>query len=429
LPADDPLGNARDDALRRELERDDSLYRRYRTFHEREAFDVMIGFISGLRAYAADRNPGFAISANVGYLGNLVGRFGALWGCLWGPHLDFILMENDYRVEPDGPHLVLPRGSFLPWYRLGGAITGVPTWICPSINVPRQLAGERRLRYYELMFLEAYANGGRWGYYWWPGVDVEERRAATAPEALKEHIGFIRANHDLYERPGAPNEAAIVYAEGSILRRPEGHLRYLALAQTLAEAGCQFDVVYVGDGAFNPAALDPERLRPYRTILLPEARDLEAGPTAALSDFAQGGGTVVAFTDTPLDPSLTRRVSGDLLTEVWRHYREEDRARVVVSADLPASALVGCSERGVGVVRSIQEDRQVFHLLSYRYDEATDSVDPATDFTLRIPWDGPVTDCTLRSLAGERSLASSVENGTLLVEVPRIDPYAVLVVT
>ena len=42
------------------------------------------------------------------------------------------------------------------------------------------------------MFLEAYANGGRWGYYWWPGVDDETRRAATAPDALKDRIRFIR---------------------------------------------------------------------------------------------------------------------------------------------------------------------------------------------------------------------------------------------
>jgi hypothetical protein len=427
LPGDDPLRTEDDEALRRQLERGGRLYQRYRAFHEREAFEVMIGFITDLRSYAGERNSGFAISANVGYLGNLVGRFGVLWGCLWGPHLDFILMENDYRVESGGPHLVLPRGSFLAWYRLGGAITGAPTWICPSINVPRQLAGQERLRYHELMFLEAYANGGRWGYYWWPGVDVEARRAATAPDVLKEHIRFIRENHDLYERPGAPNEVAIVYAEGPILRRPDGHVRYLALAQTLAEAGCQFDVVFVGDGAFNPEALTPEQLESYHTVLLPEAEGLGEGPAAALRAFAQRGGTVVAYTDPPLDPSLARRVDGDLLTDVWRHYREDDRARVIASADLPASAMVDRSEPGIGVVRSIQDGRQVFHLLNYRYDEATDTVSPVKDLEVRIPWSTPDASCTLRSLAGEVPLTSRVEDGTLFVVVPSVNPYAVLV--
>ena len=74
----------------------------------------MTDFIRELRAYAADHNPSFAVSANVGYLGNLVGQFGALWGCIWGPHVDFVLMENDYRVGQPSPHLLLPAGRSRP---------------------------------------------------------------------------------------------------------------------------------------------------------------------------------------------------------------------------------------------------------------------------------------------------------------------------
>ena len=425
---DDGLGSADDATLRRALEIDHDLYGRYRTFHEREAFDVMIGFIRRLRAYAAERNPGFAISANVGYLGNLVGRFGSLWGCIWGPHLDFVLFENDYRIEPRSPHLVLPRGRFLAWYRLGEAITGAPAWICPSINVPRQLAGRSMLRYYELMFLEAYANGGRWGYYWWPGVDVATRRAATAPEALKGHIGFIRSIHDLYEGVSVPNQVAIVYAEGPMLRRPRGHARYLALAQALAETGCQYDVVYLGDGEFNTDALEPDRLDPYRTVLVPEGRDLGDGPAAALRAFAQGGGTVVAYSDVPLDGSLVRRADERALDGYWRHYRDEDRRRIFAEAEVPASSTVGSSEPGLGIVRSIQEGRHVLHLLSYRYDEASDSVAPVRDARLRIPWPDSEASCSLRSPSGELALTSHIEEGALHVEVPLVDPYAVLVV-
>ena len=35
--------------------------------------------------------------------------------------------------------------------------------------------------------------------------------------------------------------------------------------------------------------------------------------------------------------------------------------------------------------------------------------------------------CTLLSLAGELELTTKVENGTLVVDVPTLDPYAVLV--
>jgi hypothetical protein len=186
--------------------------------------------------------------------------------------------------------------------------------------------------------------------------------------------------------------------------------------------------VYVGDGEFNPDQVDAKALAPYRTVLLPEARDLGEVPAAALREFAQGGGTVVTFSESPLDPAFARRADGDRLTEAWRRFREDDRAAVVEDAGLPASSIIESSERGVGIVRSIQEGRQVFHLLSYRYDETTDTVAPVKDLALRIPWAGSAASCTLRSLAGELRLISRIENGTLHVEVPLVDPYAVLVV-
>ena len=61
------------------------------------------------------------------------------------------------------------------------------------------------------------------------------------------------------------NDVAILYAEGPILRRTDGHLKYVALAQVLVESGVQFDVVYAGDGRFNPEELDRAALERYRT--------------------------------------------------------------------------------------------------------------------------------------------------------------------
>jgi hypothetical protein len=421
------LASAEDATLRRAIDTDDGLYRRYRAFHEGEAFTVMTQFIAELRAYAAETNPGFAVSANVGYLGNLVGAFGALWGCLWGPHVDFVLMENDYRVERGSPHVLLPRGSFAAWYRLGSSFNGAPTWICPSINVPRQLAGKTHRRYYELMFLEAFAHRGRWGYYWWPGVDVETRLSATAPEVLKEHIRFIDAHRDLYEASGSPNELGVLYADGPILRWPDGHVKYLALAQALAEAGIQFDVLFSGDGSFNREGIDRATLERYRTVLVPEARGLGEESTADLTSFARAGGELVVFSESPLNPTLARSADGQALIDYWRYYQEEDRERIVTSVGARASARIESSEPGVGVVRYIHGDRQVIHLLNYRYDAATDWVAPVRDLHLRIPWRDAAGSCTLLSLAGDRPLASRVDDGTLLVDVPELDPYAVLV--
>jgi hypothetical protein len=430
LGPEEPSGraDAADDVLRTALLDDDELFRRYRAFHEREAFRVTSDFIAELRTYADAVNPGFAISANVAYLGNMVETFGALWGCLWGPHLDFVLMENDYRLAHGEPHTILPRGTFAPWYRLGASFKGTPAWICPSINVPRQLAGDDRHRYYELMFLEAYAHGGRWGYYWWPGVDAETRRKATAPDTLKTSIGFIGANRELFEDPEPANDLLVLYPDGPIMRRPETHFAFVALAQALGELGFQFDVRYVGDGEFNPDDLDAATLHGYRAVLVPEGRDLGATPTAALEAFARDGGEVIVYSESPLDPSVARREDPDVLPRFWREYRDEDRERI-------ASALAGfepsrirTAPASVRTVRYVRGDSQVLHLLNYDYVPDSDTVTPAKDVLIRVPWGGGVDSCTEIRPEGTRQLVWRLDGDHLVIEVPEIELYSLVVV-
>jgi hypothetical protein len=425
---DAALGSPDDGSLRHALMHDDELYRRYRGFHEREAFAVMTGFIGELRGYAAAHHPDFTISANVGYLGSAVSAYGTLWGCLWGPHLDFVLLENHYRAEPGGPHQLLPRGTFAPVYRLGSAFTGAPAWVCPSIVVPKELAGQQRHGYYLLMFLEAYANGGRWGYYWWPGVDSETRLLATAPEVLKHYIRFINEHRQLYEDAVPANDLAILYADGPILRRPGSHLKYLALAQALFERGYQFDVIYGADGAFNPDELDLARLAGYRAILLPEARDLGETLAATLRAFAAAGGEVVTFSPSPLDDGTARRVGGGVLEGFWRHYRDEDREQVLAHVPATPTARIEASAPGVGLTRYSLGDRQVVHLLSYRYGQANDTVGPISDLRLRIPWSRGDATCTVLTPGDSRRLECEATGSALDLIVPKLDPYAVLVI-
>jgi len=415
-----------DDELRRSLRTDDELYARYRRFHEDEAFRVMVGFIDELRSFAAERDPDFAISANLAYLGSNVERFGVLWGCCWGPHVDFVLMENDYRIDRGDPHLLLPRGTFSAWYRLGSSFTGAPTWICPSITVPRQLAGQRRTTYYLLMFLEAYANGGGWGYHWWPGVDAETRLAATVPAELETYARFIREHRELYEPTLAANELAVLYPDGPISRRPETHVRYLALVQALTERNVQFDVVYGGDGRFTSEELDPGELVRYRTIAVPEARGMGAIQRAALELFARSGGELVTFSDSELDPVLVRRGDGDRLERFWREHGDAEGGLIVDEVAVPPTAVIEASDPAVRVIRSMDDGGQVLHVLNHRYDEATDSVEPIADVTVRVPWRHASATCTLLAPGVEEPLGARVGDGTLTVEIPTLHEYALL---
>jgi hypothetical protein len=205
-------------------------------------------------------------------------------------------------------------------------------------------------------------------------------------------------------------------------------VKYLALAQALYERGYQFDVIYGGDGTFNPDELDPEALVRYRAILLPEARDLGAAPTAALRAFARAGGEVVAFSPGRLDDGTARQAGEELLDAFWRHYRDEDREQILAHVPALPSAKIGASAPGVGVTRYSLGDRQVVHLISYRYDQATDAIGSIADLRLRIPWSRDDAACTLLTPEYERRLDCHAAGSALEVTVPELDPYAVLLI-
>jgi hypothetical protein len=439
--APDPVTASLDDgALRARLKAHEALYSRYRHFHEVEAFHVVVRLIADLRAYATSRNPEFAITANVAYLGNNARTRGALWGPMWGEHIDFVMSENVYRPVDGGEHLLLPRGKFTAWYRLGSALgSRAPAWICPGIMVPRQLAGQRRTSYYELMFLEAYANCGRWAFNWWPGVDDEERYAATVPARLHAYIRFIAENRQYYERAESANDVAILYLDACISRQPNGHEKYLALAQALAEAGAQYDVIYVGDGRFSGRPLNLDQLTRYKALLIPEAGDLNSDDEETLRTYiSQGLGEVVSYTNAATPGASAgsvrwREASDGPLLAFWTSYGEDDRRRVAATTDVLERGRLRSSDPNVNVIRWVIGTEQVLHLLNYNYDEATDQVKSVTDLRIRVPWpSGRSVACSslrpgLLRPGREEPIQSTAENGDLVLLIPELDLYGLLI--
>jgi len=422
-----------DEALRLLLKHDDDLYARYRRFHETQAFGEVVRFIAELREYAACHAPDFAITANLAYLGNNVSTHGALWGPMWGEHVDFVMFENTYRVPETGPHLLLPRGKFTAWYRLASGFTSrAPAWICPSIMVPRQLAGQARTGYYLQMFLEAYANGGRWGYNWWPGVDDQSRYDATVPARLKDCITFITANREFFEDADTGNDIAILYLDGSISQRVAGHQKYLALAQALAEGGYQYDVIYVGDGTFNPRQLDRDQLTRYKVLLIPEASDMRDGEADALVSYIRDvGGQVVIYAEAAVDAAAAvgRREDERPLLRFWTDYSDVDRQRILATVDALDCARVTCSDPIVNVIKRANGDALILHLVNYNYDAATDEVQGVSGLSVRLPWPAErAPTCTLLRLGREDRLECATQDGQLLVQVAELDNYGLLLV-
>ncbi len=418
-----------DNEARTWLREDHELYDAFAEEQQERAFCAAADLLDELRGIAREHGRMTAITANVAGLGAFVGHHGALWSAMWGELLDVIMLEAIYVVsrsqfEDPHAHKLLPRGKFAPLYRLGRAIgPRAPIWIAPQINVPRQLAGQKRQRYYELMFLEAYANLGRWGYNWWPGVDDAARREATAPEAIKGWTNFLRSHPDLYTGLRTENAVAVVYANSAVLAEPQTHYRYLGVAQALYEAGVQYDVIYTGDDRFAPAPLDAPALAAYRTLVVPGIDHLSPSQQAAIRAFEAGGGSVIG-----MDASCAL---GDLVDRFWTSYADDDREAVLRGLALDDATRVDVSAARVVATRYVTHDHRIaIHLLNYDYREVGDLVEPARGFKVRLPWAGRSSpSAALVSPAGIRELNTRAVDGQLEVKVPELRDHAVLVLT
>jgi hypothetical protein len=325
---------------------------------------------------------------------------------------------------------LLPRGKFISWYRLASALGGkAPAWLAPQIFVPRQFAGKKCVNYYLLMFLEAYANNGRWGYYMYPGVDDKTRLEATVPELVKDYTKFILDNREYYEGCTTDNTIAILYADSAVLANPKGHHKYIALAQALAESGFQYDVLYAGDDNFIPGDIAPETLARYRAVLLPEAGTLTASQAAALKAYAKHGGRVIVYSASRLGRSAgITTVRGNRLLDFWTHYRPRDRERIVAPLLDAVEGRIEASDPFVNVVRYRKGDEHVCHVLNYDYREADDTIAPKTNVEIAVAWPSEaLPSVRWLTLGGEERLTAQLNGGRLSFSLPKLDPYGLAI--
>jgi hypothetical protein len=116
-----------------------------------------------------------------------------------------------------------------------------------------------------------------------------------------------------------------------------------------------------------------------------------------------------------------------MLLDFWRGYRDEDRGRIAATVAHLGGSRIETSDPTVNVVRWAWGTRQVLHLLDYGYEPETDTIRPAMDVRLSVPWSGGGATGRLLALGGESDAQARVDGDRLIVDVPRIDPYAVLV--
>ncbi len=423
--------------LLQRLREDESFYRTYEAFHQGAAYETTAGFLREIRECIAASKSEMALTANLTGIGSFLESNGQLWGAAWGELIDFVMMENIYVVDTGmfhtGPgHELLPRGKFGAWYRLASALGGkAPAWITPQIYVPKQLAGKKSVNYYLLMFLEAYANNGRWGYYWWPGVDEKTRLEATVPKLVKDYTRFILDNRQYYEGCTADNKIAILYADSAVLASPKGHYKYLALAQALSEAGYQYDVLYAGDDVFTPSGIPPDRLARYRAVLLAEAGKLSESQRDALRSYAANGGQVIAYSANDIGAGAgVSTIDDDRLLEFWHGYTDDRRAAIVAPLEPFASERIVTSDANVVATVYRSGAAIVCHVLNYEYRRTDDTIAPKRNINITLPWSGgePPAQARWLTLKGEQALPCRLDGQRLEFTVPSVDPYGLALI-
>ncbi len=215
-----------------------------------------------------------------------------------------------------------------------------------------------------------------------------------------------------------------------MLAKPNGHFAYLALAQALAEAGYQYDVLYSGDDVFTRSKLDLATLNRYRAVLVAEAAYLTADQREALATYAERGGRVIAYSANQIGAgSGITTFSDDRLMDFRREYREDQRAPVVAPLAEFEAARVRTSDPLVNVVRYRKGDEHICHILNYDYREADDTVAPKENVEVAMAWqDEAVPSIRWLTLEGEERLPAHLNDGRLAFTIPKLDPYGIAVI-
>jgi len=261
-------------------------------------------------------------------------------------------------------------------------------------------------------------------------VDEKTRLEATVPELVKDYTRFILDHRRYYEGCTTENKIAILYANSAVLANPKGHYKYLALAQALAEAGYQYDVIYSGDDVFTPSEIAANQLSRYQVVLIAEAGELTESQREALRSYAQTSGRVIAYSPNEIgDGSAITTVTDNRLLDFWRDYQDRQRAIVVAPLDGLDEARVSSSDPSVNVVRYQKDGALICHVLDYDYREQDDTIVPKRGVEVSLPWVGsPPSSVRWLSLQGEQELPCSVTGGRLLFTIPAVDPYGLAIV-
>ncbi len=368
-------------------------WRQFMRFRE----DSMAAFLAGARAAVQRVNPAGGVFCNAGNwaYGNAVAR--NPW--VLERHQDLTGAEAFFHLRREAVPHVLDSAQAAKFLRAGRNPAVVFTHHCLGVW---HYLGMPDLELRRAFYQVAACGASNWLAVFRPAW---ERQREKTFRTVRDTYGFLRAHEELYIGATSAARTALVHSQATSLAylspraaaRVEVHEQDLAMhveGKTAADvtalkracdslctdefAGFFYCLTrnHVPFDVLRDADLQPEVLRRYDTVVLPNVACLEAGWCAALLDFARRGGTVLASFETGQFDADGEPAGGDFLRALFgietvegsmapaaaEEYLEISPAGAAVFAGLAAGELVP-RFRAVLRVRAVPAARALCHLM------------------------------------------------------------------
>ena len=322
----------------------------------------------------------------------------------------FNLFDQYYPLEPKVDLIITEmrntRYRQPAWYRyVAGFAAGKPVvvvenpygGVIPEL-VERLKAGQG-YDLFRLSLYEAAALGANMSvpYGAWMGSAIQD--SFYAPHELCVEIQSFLADHDALFSPQSYSETAVVYSVESnfqlVARRDlfadnranvsgSQAVPFWEICEWLADSAQPYDVIFFPEGRLRPDTLQPEQLRPYGRLILPDCRYLTPYQANLLREYLDNGGKLVVIGELGLN------LAADHHENLLQHPNVVGIGRPdeLHQEMLPDGAQVHCHQpENLALHIHRTPAGAAIHLIRYDYEPSLDAVPllPELQFKVRLP--------------------------------------------
>jgi len=258
---------------------------------------------------------------------------------------------------------------------------------------PAHEYGESRRMPSQVVFAEAYANGGVPVLLFAPSVWKQADTKGLMWHVNKEIAQFVSQHRALFVDRSSVADVALVLSLPSLFWRNCTSLRVLpikhwdcftAAASTLEDTHVPYDVLVLGHPDLYDDGPNLARLARYRTVVVPNVDCVSDRQTEAFLSYTEAGGRMVLIGECGTrDEELREREKPAFAKVTAGSLSELDSLTdgAVVRANLPSTLWLNVWRHGSGPMTSVQ-------MVNYDLDLASDRPRPVKPFRLALRTDG-----------------------------------------